>query len=183
MSPDTVLTPIQEQVLSLIAAGSTATAAAASAGIHRNTVGNWLRSSRAFSRALASVHFNRALYWREQAETLAPAAVDAIRDIMVNFSAPAAVRLKASLAILDKAAAPLLPPPTPESVQPESVHPESVHPKSMHNRAQVTPPSPSQPRAKIGRNQACPCGSGKKFKHCCLSPPAAASPSPVPVSE
>ena len=22
--------------------------------------------------------------------------------------------------------------------------------------------------AKIGRNQPCPCGSGKKFKHCCL---------------
>ena len=22
--------------------------------------------------------------------------------------------------------------------------------------------------AKIGRNQTCPCGSGKKFKHCCL---------------
>jgi len=23
--------------------------------------------------------------------------------------------------------------------------------------------------AKIGRNQPCPCGSGKKYKHCCLS--------------
>ena len=22
---------------------------------------------------------------------------------------------------------------------------------------------------KIGRNDPCPCGSGKKFKHCCLS--------------
>lgn len=24
-------------------------------------------------------------------------------------------------------------------------------------------------RAKIGRNEACPCGSGKKYKHCCLA--------------
>lgn len=28
---------------------------------------------------------------------------------------------------------------------------------------------------KIGRNEPCPCGSGKKYKHCCLSPAAAAS--------
>ena len=25
---------------------------------------------------------------------------------------------------------------------------------------------PSKPKRKIGRNEACPCGSGKKFKHC-----------------
>jgi hypothetical protein len=72
MSPDTILTSTQEQALALIAAGSTATAAAASAGIHRNTISNWLRGSPAFSQALACVHFDRALYWREQAESLAP---------------------------------------------------------------------------------------------------------------
>jgi uncharacterized protein YecA (UPF0149 family) len=22
---------------------------------------------------------------------------------------------------------------------------------------------------KVGRNELCPCGSGKKFKHCCLA--------------
>jgi len=27
---------------------------------------------------------------------------------------------------------------------------------------------------KVGRNDACPCGSGKKYKACCLSKPAAA---------
>ena len=26
----------------------------------------------------------------------------------------------------------------------------------------------SHPREKVGRNDACPCGSGKKYKHCCL---------------
>lgn len=31
------------------------------------------------------------------------------------------------------------------------------------------PPTPRQLRKKkIGRNEPCPCGSGKKFKKCCL---------------
>jgi hypothetical protein len=28
---------------------------------------------------------------------------------------------------------------------------------------------PAMRRPKIGRNDACPCGSGRKFKHCCLN--------------
>jgi uncharacterized protein YecA (UPF0149 family) len=28
----------------------------------------------------------------------------------------------------------------------------------------------------VGRNERCPCGSGKKFKHCCLKKRAAATP-------
>ena len=31
--------------------------------------------------------------------------------------------------------------------------------------------------AKIGRNATCPCGSGKKYKKCCLSPQQAKRPS------
>lgn len=26
---------------------------------------------------------------------------------------------------------------------------------------------PNEKRRKIGRNEQCPCGSGKKYKHCC----------------
>lgn len=35
----------------------------------------------------------------------------------------------------------------------------------------VVPPTPRQMArmpARIGRNDSCPCGSGKKFKACCL---------------
>lgn len=35
----------------------------------------------------------------------------------------------------------------------------------------VEPPTPAQMRRvppKVGRNEPCPCGSGKKFKKCCL---------------
>ncbi len=34
---------------------------------------------------------------------------------------------------------------------------------------------------KIGRNEQCPCGSGKKFKHCCL-PKAQAGVAPTPTN-
>lgn len=42
-------------------------------------------------------------------------------------------------------------------------------------------PRPSDAPAKIGRNHPCPCGSGKKYKKCCLSAAEsqAARPSPV----
>ncbi len=30
-------------------------------------------------------------------------------------------------------------------------------------------PSALEPSAKIGRNDPCPCGSGKKYKKCCLN--------------
>jgi len=33
----------------------------------------------------------------------------------------------------------------------------------------------SHPREKTGRNDSCPCGSGKKYKHCCLSKESAKS--------
>jgi hypothetical protein len=46
-------------------------------------------------------------------------------------------------------------------------------------------PSSTAASAKVGRNQLCPCGSGKKYKKCCL--PAAdanaATPSPAPAHE
>jgi preprotein translocase subunit SecA len=27
---------------------------------------------------------------------------------------------------------------------------------------------PGKPKQKVGRNDRCPCGSGKKFKNCCM---------------
>lgn len=32
--------------------------------------------------------------------------------------------------------------------------------------------------ARVGRNEPCPCGSGKKFKHCHFRPPAPPPPPP-----
>jgi uncharacterized protein YecA (UPF0149 family) len=42
----------------------------------------------------------------------------------------------------------------------------------MHNFAQKPEPY-RRPEPKIGRNDPCPCGSTRKYKHCCLNKPAA----------
>jgi SEC-C motif-containing protein len=44
----------------------------------------------------------------------------------------------------------------------------------MHNFAQK-PETYRRPEPKIGRNDPCPCGSGKKYKHCCLGKSSAAA--------
>jgi hypothetical protein len=45
------------------------------------------------------------------------------------------------------------------SAMPEWLYPEDTHPIARSTSV-------------VGRNQLCPCGSGKKFKHCCARPPA-----------
>jgi uncharacterized protein YecA (UPF0149 family) len=34
-------------------------------------------------------------------------------------------------------------------------------------RKPIDSPIPVKPIGRVGRNDACPCGSGKKFKYCC----------------
>ena len=36
-----------------------------------------------------------------------------------------------------------------------------------YSQNQQTDNSPITNGQKVGRNEACPCGSGKKYKHCC----------------
>lgn len=33
----------------------------------------------------------------------------------------------------------------------------------------LNPPKPINKTIDIGRNEPCPCGSGKKYKHCCMN--------------
>ena len=40
-------------------------------------------------------------------------------------------------------------------------------PDSSEDRVRIAPTIVAQPRTKIGRNDHCPCGSGKKYKKCC----------------
>ncbi|HVG94797.1 MAG TPA: SEC-C metal-binding domain-containing protein [Planctomycetota bacterium] len=39
---------------------------------------------------------------------------------------------------------------------------------AFRDRAEGKTPTLVRPGPKIGRNDPCPCGSGKKYKHCCL---------------
>jgi len=45
---------------------------------------------------------------------------------------------------------------------------EHIHPAARS--APASPPGSTTRRVKVGRNDPCPCGSGKKFKKCCGSP-------------
>ncbi|HAK94958.1 MAG TPA: hypothetical protein DCM87_08130 [Planctomycetes bacterium] len=45
------------------------------------------------------------------------------------------------------------------------------------------PPVPSRPSPDIARNSPCPCGSGKKFKKCCMGLVPAVAPPPPPPAE
>ena len=143
MSSTRQLNPAQQRVLALLSAGSTATAAAQFVGVHRNTVGNWLRSS-AFSDALVETRRDQDLAWREQTRSLAGQALGAIQAVLADPQAPAAVRLSAALAVEGR-----------------------THAKSpaQPDFKPAIPKSVGQP----SRNQPCPCGSGRKFKRCCMS--------------
>ena len=142
MSPTRQLTPAQQRVLALLSAGSTATAAAQFVVVHRNTVGNWLRSA-TFRDALIETRREQDLAWREQTRSLAGQALGAIQAVLADPRAPAAVRLDAALAVEGR-----------------------THAKSpaQPDIKPTIPKSVGQP----SRNKPCPCGSGRKFKRCCM---------------
>jgi len=143
MSPTRQLTPAQQRALALLSAGSTATATAQFVGVHRNTIGNWLRVT-TFRDALIEIRRDQDLARREQTRSLAGQALGAIQAVLADPQAPAAVRLDAALAVQGRTRAKSLARPDIKPTVPKSV---------------------SQP----SRNQPCPCGSGRKFKRCCMS--------------
>ena len=190
------LTTQQEQVLALISAGSTISDAAAVTAVHRNTIHNWLRSVPEFRPALVLAREASALYWQEQAELYTREALDTIYQLMTSPKTPASTRLKAAQLILSFATNPKVPHalPSPESVYnvPNSAQSgaEGVSacdslpepdPEKVHNPAQsITQPEQQpyrRPTPRIGRNDLCPCGSGRKFKRCCVDKPCAVPPS------
>jgi SEC-C motif-containing protein len=111
MPPDSSLTQAQQRILALMSAGSTASAAARYAGVHRNTVGNWLHLP-AFREALAAARQHQDAACREKAASLADQAITAIQAFLADPQVPAAVRLQAALAIRGQPAKPAGPDPS-----------------------------------------------------------------------
>ena len=199
------LTPQQFTVICALSNGATAADAAEQAGVHRNTIANWRRNTLPFQYALAHAQYDRALLFREKAEALADLAIENIRKILTDPESPAAIRLRASLAILQIVSTP----PEPkkqitleiekikivDNPEPHVLNQNNDHPQNLHNNAQSEPASetPARPVAasqpvhnsaqtpfrrehpKVGRNDACPCGSGKKYKRCCVDSPLVAA--------
>jgi transposase-like protein len=171
---DSGLSDQQIQVINALSNGVTVTEAAEQAGIHRNTINNWRRNELAFQHALADAQYDRALFHRERAESLVDKAYATLEALLADPKTPASVRLKAVLYILDKASTP---PPPKSQVQLDFQKVRVDTNPPVHNSAQSAQLKPQPIRReqpKIGRNEICPCGSGLKYKRCCLNKPLAA---------
>ena len=194
------LTQQQFQVIDALSNGATFTDAAAKAGIHRNTLANW-RASDDFREALASAHYDRAALYCDRAVELADLAFEALRKVFTDPKSSPSVLLRAATFIIEKVTTPpqfreekpvditgMLaamdaadrmhlaqqreqPPESPDAAQECTTAHNAFQ---MPNSAQPEEPY-GRPELKIGRNDACPCGSGKKYKQCCLNKSAAAS--------
>jgi len=171
---DSGLSTQQIAVIDALSNGATATAAAAAAGVHRNTINNWRRNNLAFQFAFAHAQYDRALFYRERTESLVDKAYNALEALLADPKTPASVRLKAALyAIqLDLEKVRISPnPPVTIDRDLNIVHP--VHNSAQDAQSAQSAQSKPQPirreHPKIGRNETCPCGSGLKYKRCCLN--------------
>jgi hypothetical protein len=195
-----ILNPPQLQVIDALSNGASLTDAAAQAGIHRNTIARWRRNSPDFREALAITRHDRALLYRDRAVELADLAFETLRNVLTDPKSSPSTRLRAAIFIIDKVSTP----PKFEKEEPasltdmvdtmaETAHahlakqpadaqncttaPNDAQPESasqMHNFAQP-PETYRRSEPKIGRNDPCPCGSGRKYKHCCLNKSAASA--------
>jgi hypothetical protein len=187
---DEALTPEQLIVVNALTEGLNSTDAAAQAGVHRNTIANWRRNSLFFRESLADAQYDRALLFRDKTEEMLDLAFQTLDSLLGDPKASPSVRLKAALFIIAKA----ITPPQPRKQVPFDISEVRVHKApvaapalaqntqnvhKMHNDAQ-SEPAPAEPipaqtfrreTPKVGRNKPCPCGSGQKFKRCCLNKP------------
>jgi len=104
MTPTPDLSSVQEEVLALVSAGSSAASAAKETGIHRNSVFYWLRTSDSFREAYQQAQYLCAMQLREEAQCRASFAFKAVEQVIRSADSPNALRLKAALAIIDRAA-------------------------------------------------------------------------------
>ena len=232
MFPTVFLKPQMEQVLSLLSSGSTISEAATAAGVHRNTIMNWRRTSTVFQRRWHTMQYEQAMHWREQVQTLVPTALEALRQILEDPKSSTSVRLRAALAVVKDLAMPApaqpefpdlnkpraaelqvgsyitklnqelesfstKPPqnpkvgqafspvaasaamPAPNAQTRTSANPEAEQPVAFRHdpapNAQNCPTPHSKPipfrrpEPKVGRNEPCPCNSGRKYKYCCAA--------------
>lgn len=167
------LTATQQSVLDKFTAGMTLPAAASALGIDTETAVGWTHINE-FRNALRNADDARRQSQNPNVRELIAEAFGVLRTIMLDPEASSSVRLRAALALIERAVTfPL------ESV-PKS---EPVHNPDVHNPAQPGPAQTGPAKHgpvhvdKIGRNELCPCGSGIKYKRCCLGKPA---PAPQP---
>jgi len=125
-STPSTLTPVQAQIVLALAQGATITAAAEAAALHRTTVYLWLKTQPDFAAAIEQARAEYILTLRDDLKNMSCLALSTLRSILENSDTPAAVRLKAALAILHRPEFPVpgwrLPEPTGTADQEKFMH-------------------------------------------------------------
>lgn len=103
-------------------------------------------------------------------------AIDAARTVLLEDH-PDSYDLKSSLVVACKLMAYDVPELTQwerELAEPRRLYPSGgFSPRLLDDLDDESDISPISTSVKVGRNDPCPCGSGKKFKKCCLNKPKA----------
>jgi uncharacterized protein YchJ len=217
------LSPVQAQVVASLAAGLSISSTAELLHLGRTTIHSWLHNQ-SFAEAVNLAKHEFVLTLRDTLRDASLKAIHTIIDIMDDPKAPAGVRLKAALAVLNRPHFPKQGWHLPEKIESpdkeavlenlaaleasqrqvklaETVLQHSTETflnNSEHNFTSSETEPPAAPAAsaeapahtppntsehkntpirvnKTGRNEPCHCGSGKKFKRCCLNNPQAAA--------
>jgi transposase-like protein len=95
------LTPVQAQVVAALAEGSSVTAAARRAGVHRTTVHLWKRSSGEFRSAVERARSDFATALADELRDISASAFQTLRGLLSHPDTPPSVRLRAALAVLE----------------------------------------------------------------------------------
>ena len=189
---DTILSPVQAQVIASLAQGRTITDAARDADLHRTTIHHWFRTEPIFKTAFEAAQREYVETLQDGMRDLAARAVETLRNLLDDPNTPPAVRLRTALAILQR---PHFPQPgwhlperieSPREQQAMQSHNPSVSAGTTSSapiaRSAPCPPNQSHSpsvsagasdSAPIARCAPCPCGSGNKYKRCCGSASAA----------
>jgi hypothetical protein len=138
----------QQQVLVFLAQGKSINAAAAAAGIHRNTIANWRRSSETFRHHWHIMQYEQAMHWRDELQSIAQIAVDAVLKTLTDEKTPPTVRLRAALAVLDKVTA--VPP-----SQPDWKRSRTTHNLAQERQETAAGPLAQEPAAPAQSAQSC----------------------------
>jgi len=101
---DTISTllPAQAQVVTALAQGQSVTAAAKQAGVHRDTIYQWLKSQLEFKTAVENARTEYVAVLSDGMRDLAARAIETLKELLDDPKTPAAVRLRTALAILQR---------------------------------------------------------------------------------
>ncbi len=176
------LSPKQREVLQSLVTGSTVTASAASAGLHRTTVHKWCRENTLFRAALRDAESQQASTAVDGMRAMLDSVLEKLTALLDDPATPAAVRLRAISLVLntvmssDPYSRPAEPRLSTADVDRIIEAGADVGAKEQALRqATAEPPPPAagpspvsaMPNGQVPRSAPCPCGSGEKFKRCC----------------